>query len=108
VAYDSEITERQRDLLILEKARERIARGWVQHTLCCDRGVCVMGALDSLCADDGTWARCLGALGLSDDGSYGLRPAARWNDAPGRTQAEVLARFDAAISKLSTWSTTDE
>jgi hypothetical protein len=24
-----------------------------------------------------------------------------WNDEPGRTQAEVLARFDAAIERLS-------
>lgn len=97
MAYDSDITSKARDLVVLDRARAKIARGWCQGDYRDTKGgVCLLTAIgDSLNDIEGClkgrdcnrWCDILGA-------------DADWNDAPGRTQAEVLARFDAAISKL--------
>lgn len=97
MAYDKEIEPKSRDLLVLEKARERIARGWCQNWFSDDRGgLCIIGALSEAVGSKGDmkpWAILLG---------FDFRnPASTWNDAPGRTQQEVLDRFDAAIERLS-------
>lgn len=104
--FDSEVTTKSRDLIVLERARERIARGWCQGALeNRDGAMCVLGALNY-----GLTRRRSG-----DGGSdyyerrkpfilaLGLVPGetAMWNNAPDRIQAEVLARFDAAIERLS-------
>lgn len=106
--FDSEIPTRSRDLIILEKARERIARGWCQRADQHDDNVCLVRAVSDVLGYHrydpygGIFApdvqRAIGALGLfsGDTGE-----PSKWNDAPGRTQAEVLARFDAAIERLS-------
>lgn len=99
--FDAEIEPKSRDLLVLERATERIARGWVQNTLRCERGVCILGALaEETILDFEMEDRLLAVLGLADTVEANLRVAAEWNDAPGRTQAEVLQCFDAAIDRL--------
>jgi hypothetical protein len=77
----------------LVKARKLVERGWTQgsyHTQC--------GRHSRYCAE--------GALAMSNglcDAELFLRKAVGqfniilWNDAPERTQAEVLAAFDKAI-----------
>lgn len=104
--FDSEIPARSRDLIVLEKARERIARGWCQQVRHNTEGaVCIVGALqDAAGIPEGTNRDIYAAtapwtdpLGFS---SEGFDFPDTWNDALGRTQAEVLARFDAAIAKL--------
>lgn len=99
--FDSEIPARSRDMIVLEKARERIAQGWCQATYGKDAKVCLLGALNFAVtgrADEDQYARLLGfrTRGWKTAGTV----AFEWNDATGRTQAEVLARFDAAIAKL--------
>lgn len=93
----------------LKKARDLIARegGWTQ-------GAYARDAAGSACSI-GANAQCfctLGALRLASDGDRDLARAAAaalrdrhsmvwiddWNDTPGRTQAEVVALFDAAIA----------
>lgn len=96
MAYDSDLTPKSADLIVLEKARAIVARGWCQNALQTDSGFCIIGALGEAAPDDvclmGPWISLLG---------FGETNAAEWNDAPGRTQAEVLARFDEAISRLA-------
>ena len=104
--FDAEITEQSADLIVLEKARARIARGWVQGECeALDGRVCIGGAYILLgFAETGRWPgwgteghqAYAEALGFS-----GTPEMVAWNDAPGRTKAEVLARFDAAIERLS-------
>lgn len=103
--FDSEIAPKSKDLIVLERARERIARGWCQGKAeGPDGSVCIIGALHHA---------FYGGIGpLTPEAAYPLRVAVEqmgldpetvsiWNDAPGRTQAEVLARFDTAVAKLS-------
>lgn len=100
--FDAEITQRSRDLIALEKARERIARAWCQgddyepdgpHCVLSARGIFTDGLIDYYADEVQHFARLLGFH--DSDAAY------LWNDAPSRTQAEVLTRFDAAIAKLS-------
>lgn len=106
--FDSEITPKSADRIVLEKARERIARGWCQRLRFGDNGsVCIVGALQVATGLEGIgsnvgayratvpWQALLGFSNVGDD------VADCWNDAKGRTQAEVLARFDEAISRLA-------
>lgn len=88
-------------LIALEKARALIARGWCQNTqIDADGNVCVVGAIKLAAGVE--HISVYRHLGFTMDTS---RPnetwPAVWNDAPGRTQAEVLARFDAAIARLA-------
>lgn len=54
MAYDAAITEKSRDLIVLEKARERIARGWCtleredKHGNVCLRGALAFDILELL------------------------------------------------------------
>ncbi len=108
MAFDAAITEKSADLIVLERARDHILQhGWLQGSLGSDGGpVCIMGAL---CAADG-WAkgdiiaqeRVRRTTLLGFEARYmDAHKAVAWNDAPGRTQAEVLARFDTAIARLA-------
>ncbi len=97
--FDAEITTKSRDLIVLEKARARIARGWVNHAPRYKNTWCIVETVEWL-----DIPILLPALGFDDGGPvWGgpFRAAVDWNDAPGRTKAEVLARFDAAIERLS-------
>jgi len=83
----------------LQIARDRVAAGWVQHTglqsrngrthYCASMAVLYQGhnagleeAIESLC-------RAIGVTALNH--------VPTWNDAPDRTQAEVVAAYDRAI-----------
>ena len=106
--FDSEITTKSRDLIVLEKARERIASGWCQNRRWDQEGnVCLLGAIadatHTRVGNPGNVEALVGAMGFTRS-SGPISPilqAVEWNNKPGRTQAEVLARFDAAIEKLS-------
>lgn len=96
--FDSEITTKSRELIVLEKARERIAQGWCQGNFN-SRGpgpACIVGALIGVSETTQEHTSAYRALGFTGGGEV-----VGWNDAPGRTQVEVLARFDAAIERLS-------
>lgn len=106
--FDAEISTKSRDLLILERARAWIAQGWCQHSGI-RRGkrgqeVCTGGAVVQTLTVmkisppeyEALLAAALNNLGFEKSIDHVL-----WNDAPGRTQAEVLARFDVAIARLS-------
>lgn len=111
---------------VLKAAREKIAQGWTQETCARDadgriRGPsepaascwCAYGAVvaavrvldpdDSLQLDIRTVQELEVGLppqpGVCDRG--GKMPIAYWNDAPGRTQAEVLELFDLTIERLN-------
>lgn len=87
---------------VLVKAKERVAAGWRQggatfHDVDNGGSVCAgqaMGIACQLRADQ--WAAAerffLRAINREHKASI-----ARWNDMPGRTQADVLDAFDAAI-----------
>lgn len=81
----------------LREARALIERGWCQGRMStADGSVCIRGAiLDAFYdADLAEEKRADGLLksAVGFDGYLG-----DWNDAPERTQAEVLAAFDKAI-----------
>lgn len=99
-------------LEILKAARERVAKGWTQGEVARDAAGLAVGSIsqDAVC-----WCS-LGALngalgpGESWDGWSDAKKLLRiaagiydnisivdWNDAPGRTQAEVIAAFTRAI-----------
>lgn len=88
---------------VLKAARALVTEGWTQFS---SRAVidgqdcyCVMGALNSaartLGAMDAVHLAIQRALGIIGTGAV-----TTWNDAPGRTQAEVLAAFDKAIAEV--------
>jgi hypothetical protein len=95
---------------ILVEARELIARGWAQKHLATDafgRKVlpwepaaecwCSYGAI-AFAVGDGVGIASACAELRSAIGHGDIVP---WNDAPERTQAEVLAAFDRAIAEAS-------
>lgn len=107
-----ETDTRSRDLIVLEKARARIARGWCQNTPDSSGGsVCMGGAYQVVTAGSpsnlfhsGAMDKFARLLGFRGGKEVGHRPGDRmvqWNDAPGRTQQEVLQRFDTAIRTLT-------
>lgn len=84
----------------LEAARARVAHGWLQGKSFArseDNHIiawCMSGAINHGDADDSNCSGCsAGDLLARITGE----PLASWNDAPGRTQAQVLAAFDKAI-----------
>lgn len=105
--FDAEQTTENRVKVYLQRTRDYIEKhGWCQRVAEDNHGrVCVMGALHKImvmaeCTDaDGNAA--VEALGFTDPHDPNYSTAPYWNDAPGRTQAEVLARFDEAIARLS-------
>lgn len=90
-----------RTVTTLRKARALVVQGWCQgtaaifigDTLClCAVAACFDGALhDSL-----RWQRAVAALERAIGKKWGGH-VARWNDAPGRTKAQVLGLFTRAI-----------
>lgn len=91
----------------LRVARERVAQGWTQGwfartadgVLCGARDPaavcwCIRGAICS--TSDDSLDRAVEAL----RDTLGWDNIAAWNDADGRTQAEVLALFDATLATL--------
>lgn len=96
---------------VLKAARTKIELGWCQGAFCrnengtdisasdldSQREWCARGAIltSTDTAADGDDARKLLKLALSVESIHGVSD---WNDAPGRTQAEVLAAFDKAIA----------
>lgn len=107
MAYDSEITPTARDLVVLERARAIVAAGWAQggsaesgrasyrenETSHCAMNAICIAVCDTQGVQDFDHAATL--IGFDWPGAVWC-----WNDDPERTKAEVLARFDAAISKL--------
>jgi hypothetical protein len=92
---------------ILERARDRVAKGWCQgrfgdHERCCALGALRIGA-GAVSPED--WPddfegeskarRLVRKVVFGTPGEAGLP---HWNDTEGRTQQEVIAAFDAAIA----------
>lgn len=92
---------------VLIAARALIAKGWTQGYLARDeRGLvtrpsgdeavcwCCIGALSAVAKCGPIWS----AVDALSGAVGGAGQIARWNDAPKRTQAEVLEAFDRAIA----------
>jgi hypothetical protein len=91
------------DIRYLTAARALLAKGWCQGTLnhwdpnSCDIVAhCSIGAIVAAYGEYLIPGRLIDAV----QAAIGTRHVARWNDAPERTQQEVLAAFDRAISIL--------
>lgn len=104
---------------ILIGARARVARGWTQGAYARDAQgrelscswhpdtecMCAVGAIlasrgraSEACAVDALLASILDQIPFQSD--LPMTRIIRWNDAPSRTQADVLAAFDRAIAAL--------
>lgn len=98
--FDAEISGRDSDKLIFQRTRDRIARGWMQPMGGAKVGVnktCLFLALLAEAAVGGADAfRLIKVMGFNEP-----RQVYAWNDQPGRTHAEVLARVDAAIASFA-------
>jgi len=98
---------------VLQRAKERVAAGWYQGGYALIDGERYSGAgpflvddlarVQRVCAEGALWCE-VGKDGLAFERAreflqhiVGVRLIPDWNDAPGRTQAEVLDAFDAAI-----------
>lgn len=100
--YIAEIRKTTRKELI--KARRLIARGWCQGQAREQRlfgnSYCTLGALAKAAGRNYYSGKAFGAIQsevLKQDYASGI---VTWNDAPGRTQQEVLDLFDRAIEGL--------
>lgn len=84
---------------VLKKARELVARpgGWCQGDVFGGDACCALGATSSVVSDDGDDGPASDAEDILRK-AIGTNRLADWNDAPGRTQAEVVAAFDKAIA----------
>ena len=103
----------ERVIEVLQKAKEKVAEGWCQGALArwSDGRVLATGPIDAGRLDTAAAVCVSGAIqnyvGTTDNHLEALAfmflqlairdGAACWNDAPGRTQVEVLDAFDAAI-----------
>jgi hypothetical protein len=97
------------NLLIAEKldeARKLIeARGWCRNNYTCGGKVCALGAINAVTSGNPTlefrtpWSAMTCAL-ADAIGASGTSEIPTWNDAPERTQAEVIEAFRKA-SQLS-------
>lgn len=104
---------------LLKAARERVAKGWCQGWFAKDAAGeetleelgdacawCVRGAIYAS-AKHGEPESVSAEMALHDtlkDSGAALSvvgPLEEWNDAPGRTQAEVLDLFDRTIARLT-------
>lgn len=95
-------TEQQDEVLaLLRRARERVAKGWCQgEAESVDGGVCMLGAIHDICRGHQTnqWMLRRDAWLLLCE-PLPHRDGVIYNDAPGRTQAEIVALFDRAIAR---------
>ena len=79
----------------LKRMRDRIASGWTQGTYENDQGeVCLVGGLQHLAVP---YVQRRAAQDCIDT-VLNTSDWVGWNDAPGRTQGEVLAMMDRAIA----------
>jgi hypothetical protein len=82
----------------LREARALVERGWCQHVFDQTHGdqqlFCAVGAIVRVTRAVSCYLDVVGTLRQAVDPRGGLYG---WNDAPERTQAEVLAAFDKAI-----------
>lgn len=95
---------------ILTKARALIKKGWAQGAFARDKDgkiALIKGKQATCFCITGAVCRISSSYIMQGDCFESLKRAlrlptladvARWNDAPGRTQAEVLAAFDKAIA----------
>jgi hypothetical protein len=105
--FDGRTFEQQDDVLdLLRRARERVARGWVQHIHEADGAFCIVGAVhreicDSLHRSAGwdLFGQITGELRRELPFGHWTKALPEYNDTPGRTQAEIVALFDAAIAR---------
>jgi hypothetical protein len=90
---------------ILIAAREKVAHGWCQREFVSDDGkLCPLGAINRLGVDRDAAQNAKHALATAIVGPPHVHSSGtvmQWNDAKGRTQAEVLAAFDKAIELAS-------
>lgn len=77
---------------LLIEGRERIEQGWCQYATRKDGAVCMVGAIYTTV--DNTYCDAVRRLQRVID----MVDIVVWNDAPGRTQDEVLDAFDKAIA----------
>lgn len=77
----------------LREARKLIERGWCQGEAQIGHQFCILGACGWASGDSDLYFDMREPL----QKATGCEALSRWNDAPERTQAEVLAAFDKAI-----------
>lgn len=95
----------------LIKARAKVEEGWCQGAAARDKGglavaatssdatrFCILGAINAARLDNGV--SVIGELYCALKCEAGESSLAGFNDAPGRTQEEVLALFDKAIARV--------
>ena len=92
--------------VLMEAKWKVLDRGWMQLTSCYSSGVCA-GIAIAECYPVGTVGSSLDgtrpfdyfmkAVGITPPLGGDINPLYRWNDAPGREEAEVLEAFDEAI-----------
>ncbi len=108
--FDAEVTPASTDKLILQRARDIVAAGWAQGGSAASERAhyrenktshCAMNALSIVICDAvscpilAEFDHAAQLIGFDWPGAVWA-----WNDAPERTKAEVLARFDEAIARL--------
>jgi len=108
--FDAEVNAPSKDKLVLQRARDIVAAGWAQGGSA-ESGLasyrenesshCAMNALCiSLCDMPGRHGLPAFEHAAQLLGFDWLGAVWAWNDAPGRTKVEVIARFDEAIARL--------
>ena len=75
---------------VLDAADYIREHGWCQHTYRTQAGVCVLGAIYALGLSPARMNDVAGLL-CTELGVLGI---GNWNDAPGRTKEQVLARLE--------------
>ena len=80
----------------LAEARARVERAWVQRDYACGTGVCSVGAIQAVVngdPDDCTCSYMVRQVEVFLRKAIDRPSIIAWNDAPGRTQAEVIEAF---------------
>jgi hypothetical protein len=88
------VDEEVRD--VLREAKGLVAQGWCQHHAHLGDKFCVLGALITASVG-GEWRAVTRARHAVRQHIPATVTIPEWNDAPGRTQAEVVALFDKAL-----------
>lgn len=87
---------------VLEGAADRVANGWCQGVYYYDGCFCVLGAIADACNEDAMkisfFERLPGEATHQLRGVTGAFVLQAWNDAPDRTQAEVVAKLREAAA----------
>ncbi len=106
----SEALEKMKQVAILKKARAKIEKGWCQDYLATtDKGTpvseksrraakwCVLGAVGAVTKSSREAFRCQQLLREV----AGVDFLSTWNNAPGRTQEQVIRLYDKAIARAT-------